>query len=316
MEFSEGNARWHDVPTWANFLIKLGYAWVDHTHASRAIAIVSMPSDSAGAGLIALGAMRKRMELDDANDLGTHFQRILDQARRGGTVLVHYASERGRFMLDIDPNGDVWAKKVDTTEKIKINRITALKWRFDGEAPVAILHGKQLPNIQVYSNLLSDGNLIKPTNFSESDSGICLAGRIVGEYSTKACMSDIHFRTDGLETDLSKLMTIQNWIPSTVSRIIFYNTRTNSFDRKSGSPMLVVADGDASFLNILSKPEFDKSDVIGVIHRTIERDRLEEVGGKLEGLRQWYDLFPPQPDQISECPRGITVMTLVKKMVA
>ena len=35
-----------------------------------------MPCESAAAGLVALGAMRRRLAVDDANDSLAHFQRI------------------------------------------------------------------------------------------------------------------------------------------------------------------------------------------------------------------------------------------------
>jgi len=51
---------------------------------------------------------------------------------------------------------------------------------------------------------------------------------------------------------------------------------------------LVIADGDASFLRVLNRPEFQRSDVIGVFHRTCDRDNLELLGNRITDLRQWY----------------------------
>ena len=81
MNFSEAHEPWRSVPEWADFLIEFGFAWLAPTLAARRIAVVSMPCDSAAAGLIALGAMRKCLELDDANDVASHYQRLLDIAR-------------------------------------------------------------------------------------------------------------------------------------------------------------------------------------------------------------------------------------------
>ena len=125
-------------------------------------------------------------------------------------------------------------------------------------------------------------------------------------------MSKIHFRHEGQEENLGTLLTIQDWTPKTVSRIVFYNTRTAKSDRQSGKPKIVVADGDYSFLTALDEEEFYTSDVVGVIQRTIERDRLEAIGAKLESLRQWYN-----PDRLAlpehgACPRGIGYSILRK----
>jgi hypothetical protein len=87
MQFSEANGAWQVIPRWADFLIRLGFEWPEGESETRRIGLISMPCDSAAAGLIALGAMRRRLELDDANDLTAHFQRIRALALRGRDVL-------------------------------------------------------------------------------------------------------------------------------------------------------------------------------------------------------------------------------------
>jgi hypothetical protein len=94
-----------------------------------------------------------------------------------------------------------------------------------------------------------------------------------------------------------------------------YNARTEEIDRPS-TPALIVADGDTAFLKIVGRSEFQDSDVVGVIHRTIERDRLEDVGNQMASLRQWYaedsDLLACLPT----LPRGITVSILKRRPVS
>src|ERR1700693_5478176 len=75
MRFSEADAAWQTVPPWADFLVRCGFAWAD-SRDRRRIGIVSMPCESAGAGLVTLGAIRRRLTLDDANDALSHFERI------------------------------------------------------------------------------------------------------------------------------------------------------------------------------------------------------------------------------------------------
>src|SRR5258708_3671241 len=54
--FSETGCVWQPVPPWAAFLIRFGYLW-RATSKTRRIALLTMPCDSAAAGLISLGAL-------------------------------------------------------------------------------------------------------------------------------------------------------------------------------------------------------------------------------------------------------------------
>ena len=116
MEFSEAGSEWRGVPEWAFFLIEFGFAWLAEPHPSRRIALVSMPCDSAAAGLIALGAMRRCLEFDDANDAGSHYQRLQELAHRHPKSLVlHHATEKGRFeFCRLDPAGYLWVQKLES----------------------------------------------------------------------------------------------------------------------------------------------------------------------------------------------------------
>src|SRR5689334_13909744 len=130
MEFSEADNEWRSVPDWASFLIEFGFAWLAKPHTSRGIALVSMPSDSAAAGLIALGAMRKCLELDDANDVGSHYQRLLELARkRPKSVSLRHATRSGCFEFDgFDANGNPMVKQLKSKSSLRINvpRSTAM----------------------------------------------------------------------------------------------------------------------------------------------------------------------------------------------
>jgi hypothetical protein len=63
-------------------------------------------------------------------------------------------------------------------------------------------------------------------------------------------------------------------------------------------------------LRVVDGKDFEHSDVVGVIHRTMERDRLEAVGTKLENLRQWYAPDDTLFDGLPKRPRGIGVTVL------
>lgn len=320
MEFSEANSEWRSVPEWASFLIEFGFAWPTMPGEPRRIALVSMPCDSAAAGLIALGAMRRCLELDDANDVESHYKMLLDIAhKQPKSVSLRHATRSGCFVFDgFDPNGNPKVKRLKSKSSLCMNipRAAAMNWRIDGEAPVAVPNGQQVPNSQFYAHLVKQGSNIRPSNLSESHSKICLAGRGLGEAPTRACMADIRFREGSSEANLSQLLTVQSWMPGTISRVMFYNARTEEFDRQVGKPQVVIADGDTSFLKVVDGEDFEHSDVVGVIHRTMERDRLEAVGCKMVNKRQWYN----EDDAIlkglpEKKPRGIGISRLVRSQL-
>lgn len=82
MQFSEYNSEWKPVPPWVEFLIKFGYEWRREPKGSRRIALISMPCDSAAAGLIALGAMVRDLADSNANDVAGHYDKLLQYARQ------------------------------------------------------------------------------------------------------------------------------------------------------------------------------------------------------------------------------------------
>jgi hypothetical protein len=77
---------------------------------------------------------------------------------------------------------------------------------------------------------------------------------------------------------------------------------------------LVIADGDVSFLRVLNRKEFQRSDIIGVFHRTINRDNLELVGNRIAQLRQWYENDLRAFDEMPKAPRGIGAIILKRKV--
>lgn len=315
MEFSEAHSPWRSIPDWASFLIEFGFAWLGQPRDSRSLAVISMPSDSAAAGLVALGAMRKCLEMHDANDVAAHYHRLLHLAREGATgVTVHHVKWPGVWAFDgMNESGHPMVRKLHDRSRRRINipHETALEWRIHGEPPVVLVAGQQVPNAQLYSRLVARGGEIRSSNLSESYSKVCLAGRGAGEVPTKGSLEAIRFREDGAEAYLSQLLTVQSWMPGTISRVMFYNSRTEAFDRQSGKPQVVIADGDTSFLKVLDGADFQQSDVVGVVHRTMERDRLEAIGTKLENLRQWYD--HSVLEGLPQTPRGIGMSVLTRR---
>jgi hypothetical protein len=320
MQFSEANCEWQETPSWASFLIRCGFDWLRDVQAPRRIGLISMPCDSAGAGLVALGAMRHRLEINGANDLGAHYQRIESLARSGDTrarLLNRNPPRklRGPYVVDGQYSaGMVWVKMVSSPDtRMTVSLTTAINWQFEAEAPVQVLCGDQIPYGQHYAELIEGGNAVDAANLMQSDSGVCLASRVTGGNSTRSALMTIRFKADGRVGDLSELLAVQDWSLGMISRVSFFNSRTEQLDRSTSQPRLVIADGDAAFLKVLERDEFQQSDVVGVMHRTVERDRLETLGERLAGLDQWYERDVEFLRGLPPSPHGIGVLLLRRR---
>ncbi|CAN5483400.1 hypothetical protein BH20ACI3_BH20ACI3_39660 [soil metagenome] len=173
---------------------------------------------------------------------------------------------------------------------------------------------------QVYDVIVGSAPIVA-INLQRSFSGLCLAGRVAGETASYEAYASIRFRINNIEYGLSDLLTVQGWDQfSEISRMTFFNARTQQVDRGLYAPALVVyapalvvADGDGSFLRVLGRSEFQRSDVIGVIQRTIERDNLEAVGNRMLGLHQWYAEDIERMDQLPTMPKGVSVAILRRR---
>jgi hypothetical protein len=221
IEFSEAHESWRTVPHWASFLIEFGFAWLAQPLVARRIAVITMPSDSAAAGLVALGAMRRCLELDDANDMSSHYEKLQGLARgRPNGVTLRNNKLKGIFIFDgIGEDGVPWAKKKTESDfRVNIPRTSALNWRMNGEAPVVVLTGQEVPYSQFYTHLVDMGGVIRSQNLAQSHSQVCLSGRAAGEAPTRDAMADVRFRKDGTQADLSQLLTVQRWLPGVVAR--------------------------------------------------------------------------------------------------
>ena len=227
-----------------------------------------MPCESAGAGLVTLGAIRHRLTLDDANDALSHFERIEKfAARQDAETYLRHNSIKGRFRLDgKDPRG-VWARREQRRHsdksaqsgppRVVILPANANQWRFEREAPAETVHGAGLPYGRFYEELIEGAAAPLQPNLARSDSAICLAGRVAGESVSRSAFSAIRFECQDRVADLAGLLTVHRWSPETVSRVTFFNSRTRQLDRNTGFTSLVVADGDSAFLRAIDAPEFE-----------------------------------------------------------
>jgi hypothetical protein len=343
MDFSDTYSEWQPIPKWTRFLISLGYGWHRGGPQTRRIALISMPCDSAAAGLILLGAMIRDLEVKEANELDRHTMRLVEHARQ-------YVEHCRRCTLPVcDPllRGCGQISKVNgsfrsTKPQYQSVKYSITKMGKDPDCPIWLLPnfkyagGNMCPLIEELGEFFIDGDspsqlhfstsglspelyeqlvpgtVILPDNLKRSYSALCLAGRAIGESATREMCASMRFRSGSKEHGLGELLTIQDWSVAKVSRVAFFNTRTEELDRKAATPHLVVADGDASFLKVVDHSEFQRSDVVGVIHRTMERDKLETVGIKMQPS-QWYAADTDRLCELPPLPRGISVAILRRR---
>jgi hypothetical protein len=338
--FSENNNGWQQVPDWVNFLIQFGYLWRTNLPQKRRICIISMPCDSAAASLIALGSLIKDLEIPEANDVDEHFNSLLRYARQYLESCQHCGPRckpnETRCGYAVRANGWVRHLRQKPTKRLKISSKTDLAngrllysykggtwwqnprhstdWQIDGEPPPQIskaLYGSL--NADLYAQIVA-GSKIIPENLKKSYSGLCFAGRVLGEASTRQICESIFFRSGDIKSSILDLLSIYSWSSSnSVSRITFFNARTEFFDRYTSSPSLVIADGDKSFLKILGRPEFQRSDAIGVYNRILDRTELENIAIRIQDLRQWYAEDLGLFDRLPTIPLGINVMIFKRR---
>lgn len=308
MQFRESGGQWQQVPQWAAFLITFGYHFYRTDCDSRRISLISMPCDSAAAGLVTLGAVRRSIENPTDNDVSRHFQRL---QYGGDRILRHRREGKKRFKLSkLD---GLWGQQVTSTNKFisyrrSISQLNALDWYFEGEPFIEAASGQRLPYESVYKGLIENANKIIESNLRTTYSGICLAGRVTGKTRTRKVMACPTFRCDCNcdDTRLDLLLSIHGWSPEMISRASFFNTRTKTRDRETAPPVLTVADGDASFMQVVDSEGFGGSEIIGVLDRTLDRSRLDAVREKMASLDSWYTLDMDSLEIVPATPKGIS----------
>jgi hypothetical protein len=335
IEFSEGCSAWQAIPAWAGFLLQLGHKWPAKAPGERRIALVSMPCDSPGAGLITLGATIRDLADPKANNLDRHYDSLLQFAKQflgscstctlnscdPETKHCGYVREAtGNVRSSSNPRGTYKISNSTNFEQRQIaferNGVTvrpkpqyAVEWYIDNEAPPQWNEPTGELPLSLYPQIIERAPLL-PENARKSYSGLCLAGRTTGEAASRSACSSIRFRNRASGAGLEELLTIHGWSPCSISRVAFFNALTESLDCSHATPALVIADGDNSFLKVMGRSQFAQSDIVGVVQRTIERDRLEALGIRMAQQNQWY--FPDSQllDQLGPVPLGVSLSVL------
>lgn len=310
--FSENKEPFRTLPSWVRFCFELGFVWPDDS--VRRVAIVSAPCDSAAAGLIALGALVRRLGEPEANDLGIHKRRIRE-LRPGHKGTLRRNGDRGHYVVHRrDPDGTLWLEHTTKQERLQFLEYRAGDWYFDGESPAEARTGSELPWLSLYRALAPSGFSIDESNLQYSDSSIVLAGRSTGQSVLAKMLANLVFKHEANTASVLQLLALQDHeLAGNVSRIRYLNPRASSgrqFDRPGLTPRTVIADGSEALLCSLSNEQCDSASIIAHIPRTDDQSRLEEVGERLGGLRPWYESDVDVIDRLPQRPRGIAVHSL------
>ncbi len=274
----EPKAEWAELQPWMRAFIGFGHAWSNGGR-GRALAFISTPFDSPAAGLIALGAVLHRMGLPDANDLGSHFNRLVTLAKSGRTSVYfrHRSRHRtGRWAPVVRADGSVWLRQdgIDHPESQRLLEASAQQWMPDGEPPVeAYDAGAQLPFAAIYEKLIPPGATLLSANLSRGDSAVVLAGRAMGMNATRKNFASLAFRATGVEATLADLLSVHDWSPRFVSRTRHLSPRVQEttrgkrsrFDRPGVAPSHVVADGAAALQVALKEHDCEHADIFAVL---------------------------------------------------
>ncbi len=343
--FSDTGCGWRSIPPWVAYLINLGVQWPAGDDEPRRIGLISMPCDSAAAGLVAMGVLIRDLQNPRANDLDGHYDGLVRYARqflkacsickvrcRPEISGCTYASESTGELRHIDGTkykvSGIAESRHDGLDGIVCSSLgvrrperrwvlpgNSAQWHIEGE-PALTSGGAGATLDETPYAALSNGVRFPSGSLGNSFSGLCLVGRLAGGESTRKIYEQTRFRFGAEERDLASLTTVHDWADSDrVSRMSFYNPRTDTIDRYSAALDVVVADGEKSFLKALSNPLFSKADVLGVFHRAIDRSDLEMVGARLVQQRQWYVDDSDLLLTLSPSPRGISLQALRARTV-
>ncbi len=336
MLFVEGNRDWEDVPTWVRFLISVGYRWQQDLSIRR-LGLISLPSDSAAAGLVTLGALLRDLENPNANDIAGHYAALARHAQQYLTSCRdceyrcrpdikkcgYVAEARGRVRSVNSPHRVYVVSDRTNIEQRELAFVYrdliefpkpqfATDWYLDNEPPLVLAANEGELCCDRYRGFFPEQNIFAE-NLRKTYSGLCLAGRAAGERSTRDSFATVRFRQEGSDFRLDDLLTVNGWSDAAVSRVSFFNVRTEKFDRRNENPALVVADGHVSFLKATGRSEFQQGDILGMFSRTLERDALETLGNKIQSWSQWYETDHELLSRIAPIPRGIAVTVLRRK---
>jgi hypothetical protein len=157
-------------------------------------------------------------------------------------------------------------------------------------------------SIDIIGRIFPDDNVCS-SNLTASYSSLCLAGGAAGQAASQSELAAFLFAgTD--RKSLAALLPINGWDDgcTELSRLIYFNTRgKGTFAQAINNPNLVITDGMDALASVLSEKKLKGADVIAIISRVHERDKMEEFGALVEGQSQWYDRHELESSGVPGC---------------
>ena len=331
------------MPLWSRYLIELGYRIRKPVNDRQTITLVSMPCDSAGAGFVALGAIRKRMEIEGASDEAGHWQRIWDAAQRKMQLRLRKGRQN---YVELDGLAEFRGQPVADKVRIKypnqalktefLSREEASRYTIEGEQPVkrqdkppenareALATGDTAHDHEpLYNALPPAGHGIKTENLATRDSSICLVGRTTGRPDAERILEKINFRLkerNERHATLLDLLTIRAGKENQNSRRLnYFNLRNHDQPFETAvMPSLFVVDGIQAACKMLTPqmrtdPLCKHADFALVVSAIHEKDKLEEFSSALDALTDetvGYRVEQSGQDQTN--PVGTLIMSLTR----
>jgi hypothetical protein len=314
LKFFERGHACDAIPSWVSYFIALGYRW-PLCAPSRSLVFVSTPCESAAAGLITLGALIQRLHDPEGDELGTHKARLRSLAVGGQDKVLRHRTLAGSFRFGrVDVNG-VWLKREKDSSFHLVTDANLTDWSFEGEPHVQALAGRGLQHGQLYRALSPDGLGPLSHNLCTTDSAIVLAGHVRGKAATRERLDEIAFQSGYGPVGVAELLSIHEWSSTSVSRVRYFNPRAQEdpFDRRGGPPLLVVADGPGAWNIVNGTDECLESDVIAVIPKTLDGDRLRDLGEKIRALLPWYEANAAPLTALPSPPGGVDLGILRRR---
>lgn len=322
MEISEDAGQtWREMPPWVRYFLDLGYLWPRRVSGpGRTIRIISTPIKTPAAGLIALGAVARDLTDSSANDKERHYDSLLSYAlqylhacktckmrcrpdlrkcgytRESTGVLRH--KDKPRSKLYVSSKTDFSTKVLRLSTKPDgtgaLVTVEEAEWthNYYEDEGVPLMIGRSLGSMPAETILrLFPTADICAKNLTVAYSSLCLAGGAAGQTALQGELASFYFDAKERKT-LSSLLPINGWDDGAteLSRLVYFNTRgRGAFGQPINNPNLVIADGMDAFASVLSEKKLKGADVIALVSRVHERDKMEEFGALVEGQSQWYD---------------------------
>jgi len=322
MEISEDAGQtWREMPPWVRYFLDLGHKWPRRISGpGRTIRIISMPIKTPAAGLLAMGAVAADLKDPAANDKDRHYDSLLGYARQflhacktckfrcrpdlrkcgysheSTGILRH--KDRPRSKLYVSSHTDFAAKVLRLASKSDgsgaLTTIEAAEWTHtyyeDEGVPLLLGRSAGTMPVEAITGLFPDANFCS-NNLTVSYSSLCLAGGAAGQTAMQGELAAFQFGARDHKS-LAAILPINGWDDGSteLSRLVYFNTRgRGTFAQAINNPNLVIADGMDALTSVLSEKKLKGADVIAVVTRIHERDKMEEFGALLEGQAQWYE---------------------------